>query len=69
MIPYQVIEHTEEKIRIKSFEEAVSNYTWHLKVRGMQPQREKIISVLENFRNSKGEVVEKTLNYLNLIIW
>jgi len=69
MIPYQVIEHTEEKIRIKPFEEAVSNYTWHLKVRGMQPQREKIIQVLEQYRNGQGDVVERTLNYLNLVIW
>ena len=67
--PYQVIEHTEEKIRTKPWEEAIENYSWHLKVRGMPPQREKIIEVLEQYRNARGEVVERTLNYLNLVIW
>ncbi len=67
--PYQVIEHTEEKIRIKPWEEAIENYSWHLKVRGMPPNREKIIQVLEQYRNEQGEVVERTLNYLNLVLW
>jgi len=67
--PYQLIEHTEEKIRIKPWEEAIENYSWHLKVRGMPPDREKIIEVLEQYRNEQGEVVERTLNYLNLVIW
>ena len=67
--PYQVIEHTEEKTRIKPWEEAIENYSWHLKVRGMPPERKKIIEVLEQYRNAEGEVVERTMNYLNLVIW
>jgi len=67
--PYQVIEHTEEKIRIKSWEEAIENYSWHLKARGMPPQRAKITQVLEQYRNAEGEVLERTMNYLNLVIW
>jgi len=67
--PYRVIEHTEEKIRIKPWEEAIENYSWHLKVRGMPPDREKIREVLEQYRNAQGDVVERTLNYLNLVIW
>ena len=66
---YQVIEHTEKKIRIKPWEEAVENYSWHLKVRGMTPDKEKIMQILQQYKNEKGEVVETTLNYLNLIIW
>ncbi len=67
--PYQLIEHTEEKVRIKPWEEAIENYRWHLKVRGMPPQREKITEVLEQYLNERGEVVERTLNYLNLVVW
>jgi len=67
--PYRVIEHTEEKIRIKPWEKAIENYSWHLKVRGMPPDRERIIQVLAQYRNERGEVVERTLNYLNLVIW
>ena len=67
--PYQVIEHTEEKTRIKPWEEAIENYSWHLKVRGMPPERKKIIEVLEQYCNAEGEVVERTMNYLNLVIW
>lgn len=67
--PYQCTEYTEEKIRIKPFRQAVENYSWHLKVRGMTPQTEKIETILSKYRNAQGEVVETTLNYLNLIVW
>ena len=67
--PYHVIAHTEKKIRIKPWEEAVENYSWHLKVRGMMPEKEKIMQLLQQYRNERGEVVETTLNYLNLVIW
>jgi len=67
--PYHVIEHTEEKTRIKPWEEAIENYSWHLKVRGMTPEKEKIIRILQQYGNERGEVVETTLNYLNLVIW
>jgi len=67
--PYRIIEHTEEKIRIKPWEQAIENYSWHLKVRGMPPNREKIMKILEQYRNERGEVVERTLNYLNLVVW
>lgn len=68
-IPYQVIEHTEEKKRIKELEKAIENYSWHLKVRGVTPDRKKIISVLEKYTDSSGKVVEQTHNYLNLLMW
>ena len=67
--PYRVIEHTEKKIRIKPWKEAIENYSWHLKVRGMTPEKEKIAQILQQYRNEKGEVIETTLNYLNLVIW
>jgi len=68
-LPYRCIEHTEEKVRIKPFEHAVQNYTWHLKVRGMSPDREKIIQILKQYQNKEGEVVERAFNYFNLLIW
>jgi len=67
--PYRLIEHTEEKRRVKPLDQALENYAWHLKVRGMEPQQEKIKAILSRYRNGKGEVVETTLNYLNLIVW
>ena len=68
-IPYKVITHTEEKTRIRPFEEAIQNYTWHLTARGLPPDREKIISVLKKYLNAQGEVVERAFNYFNLVIW
>lgn len=68
-IHYRVIEHTEEKVRVRDFEKAIENYSWHLKIRGMPPQKEAISSILKKYQNVEGNVVERTLNDLNLIIW
>ncbi len=68
-IPHTLIAHTEEKVKKSLFAEAVEKYSWHLKVRGIVPQKEKISSVLQAYQDRKGIVVERTRNYLNLIIW
>ena len=68
-LPYRLLEHTEKKIRVKPFNQAIDNYTWHLKVRGMEPDKAKITSVLTQHLNTDGDVVERALNYFHLIIW
>ncbi len=68
-IPYTLIPHTEDKVKKSLLAEAIENYSWHLKVRGMTPQKEKISSILQAYQDQEGAVVERTRNSLNLIIW
>ncbi len=68
-ISYQITPHTEEKIRVKEFDKAVANFEWHLEARGITPNRDKVKKVLVQFCDKDGFVTERTMKYLNLIIW
>ncbi len=68
-IRYKLENFEELKIKIRSFEEAVENYTWHLKVRGLEPEIKKIKEILEPLRNKEGNITEQTINKMDLIIW
>ena len=68
-IEYRLENFEELKIKIRSFKEAVENYTWHLKVRGLEPDTEKIKKILEPLRNEDGNITEQTINKMDLIVW
>jgi len=66
---FKVIPFDEEKIRKRKFDEAVENFEWHLEVRGLKPNANKIKTILENFRDKEDFITEKTINHFNLIVW
>ena len=68
-IKYQLENFEELKIKIRSFKEAVENYTWHLNVRGLEPDTEKIKKILEPLRDEDGNIREQTINKMDLIVW
>ena len=68
-IKYQLENFEELKIKIRSFKEAVENYTWHLNVRGLEPNTEKIKKILEPLRDEDGNIREQTINKMDLIVW
>ncbi|MFK5880873.1 MAG: class I SAM-dependent methyltransferase [Sulfurospirillum sp.] len=68
-IKYQLKNFEELKIKVRCFEEAVENYTWHLKIRGLEPNTEKIKKILGPLRNEDGKITEQTINKMDLIIW
>ncbi len=67
--PYRVIPFDETKVRTREFQESVENFEWHLDVRGLKPNRAKIIKVLEEFKDKDNFVTETTINHFNLIVW
>ncbi len=68
-IKYQLKNFEELKIRIRSFKEAVENYTWHLNVRGLKTDTEKIKNILEPLRDEDGNIREQTNSKMDLIAW
>jgi len=66
---YQVLPFDETKIRKREFQESVENFAWHLDVRGLQPDFDKIVSVLKKFCDEENCVTETTINNFNLIVW
>jgi len=68
-IKYQLENFEELKIKIRSFKEAVENYTWHLNVRGLEPDTKKIEKILEPLRDEDGNIREQTINKMDLIVW
>jgi len=66
---YQLVEFDEEKIRTREFDKSIENFMWHLEVRGIKPDREKIKKVLEWHCDEDGNVTETTVNHMNLIVW
>ncbi len=68
-IKYQLKNFEELKIKIRSFKEAIENYTWHLKVRGLKPDTHKIEEMLEPLKDEGGNIREQTINKMDLIVW
>lgn len=68
-IKFKVENFDELKIRKRSFEEAVENYNWHLKARGVKPDLAKIKETVEKFCDEDGNITEQTINKMDLIIW
>ena len=68
-IKYKVKNFDELKIRKRSFKEAVENYNWHLKVRGVKPDITKIEETVEKFCDKNRNITEQTINKMDLIIW
>ncbi len=66
---YQVIPFEEEKVRTREFSEAVENFEWHLEVRGVKPNKNRIETVLKDFCDKDNFVTETTINHFNLIVW
>lgn len=66
---HQIIPFDEEKIRRRTFDKSVENFIWHLDVRGIKPDKEKIKKVLNNYCDKNGNVTETTINHMNLIVW
>ena len=66
---YQIIPFDEEKVRKREFNESVENFEWHLEVRGLKPDKNKIIEVLKEFCDKDNFVTETTINHFNLIVW
>ncbi len=68
-IKYKLENFEELKIKIRSFKEAVENYTWHLKVRGLEPDTSKIEEMLKPLKDEGGNIREQTINKMDLIVW
>jgi len=68
-IVYQLLEFDEERETKKEFEKALENFAWHLEVRGVVPDRNKIRKVLEEFCDKDRNIIEKMTNHMNLIVW
>ncbi len=68
-ISYQLLEFDEERETKKEFEKALENFAWHLEVRGVTPDKNKIKKVLEEFCDKDRNIVEKMTNHMNLLVW
>jgi len=68
-IPYDLKEYPEEKVRSRPLAKAIEAYTWHLKVRDLTPDRERIEAILLRYMDTDGNVVERVTNHFNLIVW
>jgi len=66
---YHMIPFDEKKIRIRNFDEAVENFSWHLDIRGITPNKEILMTILNNFCDKNGNITETSINHMNLIIW
>ena len=66
---YQVVSFDEVKTRVRNYEESIENFTWHLDVRGLNPNRIKIENILKNYIDKDGNIVERTISHMNLIVW
>jgi SAM-dependent methyltransferase len=68
-IPYDLEEYPEQKVRSRPLAKAIDAYTWHLNVRDLTPDRERIEAILRKHMDGEGNVVERVVNYFNLIVW
>ena len=68
-ISYKEKIFNETKTKSREFEEAVTNFSWHLEVRGIMPQKEKIEEILQDFRDDMGIVQERYINQMKLLVW
>jgi len=68
-IKYKIENFEELKIRVRNFEEAVENYTWHLSVRGINPQKEKIVDTIKPLCDKNKNITEETINKMDLLVW
>ncbi len=66
---YQLLPFDEERTTKKNFAQALENFTWHLEIRGITPNENKIKKVLEKFCDKDGNIIENMTNNMNLIIW
>ena len=66
---YQIIPFDETKVSKRGFDEAVENFAWHLDVRGLKPDEDKIKSVLREFCDEDNFITETTINHFSLIVW
>ncbi len=67
--PYALREYAEEKNRVRPLAKAIEAYRWHLTVRDIVPDLQRITDVLNRYRDDQGNVVESVTNYFNLIVW
>jgi len=68
-IPYQLLAFDEERETKKEFEKALKNFVWHLEVRGIIPDENKIREVLESCCDKDKNIIENMTNHMNLIAW
>jgi SAM-dependent methyltransferase len=68
-IPYRLREYPEEKVRIRALDKAIEKYAWHLQARDITPDPSQIERVLRRHLDEEGNVVERVVNYFNLIVW
>jgi SAM-dependent methyltransferase len=66
---YQVLPFDEQRLTQKEFKKALQNFKWHLEIRGITPDVDKIKKVLENFCDKDGLITENMANHMNLIVW
>jgi len=68
-IKYKEKGFEELKLRERTYSEALENYDWHLRVRGVKPNQKIIKNTIEKFCNSEKKVVEQTINKMKLLVW
>ncbi len=68
-IPYHLREHAETKVRTRPLTKAIEAYSWRVEAHGAMPDPQKVEAVLRRYLNDEGNVVERVINYFNLIIW
>jgi len=68
-IPYRLREYAETKTRIRSLPKAIEAYSWRVEAHGSTPDPALVEAVLRRYLDNEGNVVERVINYFNLIVW
>ncbi len=68
-IAYTLIPFDEDRETTKDFDTALQSFIWHLEVRGVTPDKQKVEAVLRQYCDNDGTITEKMKNKMNLILW
>ncbi|WP_024955158.1 class I SAM-dependent methyltransferase [Sulfurospirillum arcachonense] len=66
---YHLIPFEETKISKRDLKKSIENFQWHLEIRGIVPNINKIEEILKKLCDENDNITETTESYFNLIIW
>ncbi|MDX1809865.1 MAG: class I SAM-dependent methyltransferase [Sulfurospirillaceae bacterium] len=59
----------EERVTNRNLQEAIENFSWHLEIRGLIPQKELIKKILQKYSLPNGYIQDKTISHMKLLVW
>lgn len=68
-ISYTCLPFDEQRETKKEFDKALESFIWHLEIKGIKPDAQKVKKILELHCDKDGFVTEKLENMMNLIVW